>query len=960
MSNLSDRLREEIVAAITKLAAALTVAAAEKNALKLEGLNLNEVVELAQAGKSATSALADNATLLGGMTPEDIISLVTKDDVGLSNILNFPIASLEEAELGTAADRYMTVLRTKQLVDKVFADFVGSAPTGLDTVYKLAAALGNDPNFVTTITNMIGSKLDATATAVNSDKLEGFTLAQVITQALSGKAASAVMADRLTLARSFSMTGDGTWTVTFNGTQDVSGAFVLNPIAISKVTGLQSALDGKVANDDSRLSDAREWIGSTITQAEAEAGTATTRRAWTAQRVRQAIAAWWSGSSDKNKLDGIATGATANATDAQLRDRSTHTGAQAISTVTGLQTALDAKEPSISTGTVSQFFAGTKAWRDFATDVRAALMTGVVFTTTTTIAAGDQLIIAMGKLQGQINTLSSGKEGSIAAGTTAQFWRGDKTWQDLATAVRAAVLTGLSTATATAVVATDGILTAVGKLQGQINTLSSSKLNVTGGSLSGDISFTNNLGLQTASGARYFRSNGTDTILSAQNGIIYLRPQGDANATGQVTIAADGSVSAPTFNATSSTNGGFQGIDSDTAAAPSFTWSGDLDTGIYRAGADIIAFSCGGVERGRINSTGWSGNGSQLTALNANNLGSGTIPDARLSGTYSGFTHKIDGSNSLFTTPNVGSPNSAGRTVFGLAEYRSAAASQVGAIVFIAPVAHATAMSQFDIKGMLHNQNIVDIVLQGYRNTGAWSATRKINQGSVDIQVRFGVTPDGRNCIILGDVGTSWSYPHIGLSRAMISHTGGVDGSVVGWEVATVTDLTGYTNVTADIATNVMDTTVSVALSLNTARTINGTAFNGTGNITTALWGTARTLSFTGDVTGSASVNGGANVSFAMTLANSGVAAGTYGKVTVDAKGRVTAGAALAAADIPNLDTSKMTSGTLPIARGGTGGTTQATAKAALGIGSMADRNVFISTANPSGGADGDIWIKYV
>lgn len=44
---------------------------------------------------------------------------------------------------------------------------------------------------------------------------------------------------------------------------------------------------------------------------------------------------------DKTKLDGIANGATANATDAQLRDRATHTGEQAISTVTGLQSALD-------------------------------------------------------------------------------------------------------------------------------------------------------------------------------------------------------------------------------------------------------------------------------------------------------------------------------------------------------------------------------------------------------------------------------------------------------------------------------------------------------------------------------------------------------------------------------------------------------------------------------------------
>lgn len=42
-------------------------------------------------------------------------------------------------------------------------------------------------------------------------------------------------------------------------------------------------------------------------------------------------------SSDKTKLDGIAIAATANATDAQLRDRSTHTGTQAASTITGVK-----------------------------------------------------------------------------------------------------------------------------------------------------------------------------------------------------------------------------------------------------------------------------------------------------------------------------------------------------------------------------------------------------------------------------------------------------------------------------------------------------------------------------------------------------------------------------------------------------------------------------------------------
>ena len=95
----------------------------------------------------------------------------------------------------------------------------------------------------------------------------------------------------------------------------------------------------------------------------------------------------------------------------------------------------------------------------------------------------------------------------------------------------------------------------------------------------------------------------------------------------------------------------------------------------------------------------------------------------------------------------------------------------------------------------------------------------------------------------------------------------------------------GSVNNTADSAKNVLSAT-----KLTTARNINGTSFNGSASITTARWGTSRTLSFTGDVTGSSSVNGSKNVATAMTLKNSGVTAGTYRSVTVDAKGRVTAG----------------------------------------------------------------------
>lgn len=64
---------------------------------------------------------------------------------------------------------------------------------------------------------------------------------------------------------------------------------------------------------------------------------------------------------------------------------------------------------------------------------------------------------------------STAREPAIAAGTTAQYWRGDKSWRDLFTDVRAATLTGLSTATNAVVSATDTVLGALGKLQKQVS-----------------------------------------------------------------------------------------------------------------------------------------------------------------------------------------------------------------------------------------------------------------------------------------------------------------------------------------------------------------------------------------------------------------------------------------------------------------------------------------------------------
>ena len=98
---------------------------------------------------------------------------------------------------------------------------------------------------------------------------------------------------------------------------------------------------------------------------------------------------------------------------------------------------------------------------------------------------------------------------------------------------------------------------------------------------------------------------------------------------------------------------------------------------------------------------------------------------------------------------------------------------------------------------------------------------------------------------------------------------------------------TRYANIYADTFTGSLSgnattaTTATRANTLTTARTINGTSFNGSANITTANWGTARTITIGN--TGK-SVNGSANVSWSLSeigAASSSHTHSIYNKTTV-------------------------------------------------------------------------------
>lgn len=114
----------------------------------------------------------------------------------------------------------------------------------------------------------------------------------------------------------------------------------------------------------------------------------------------------------------------------------------------------------------------------------------------------------------------------------------------------------------------------------------------------------------------------------------------------------------------------------------------------------------------------------------------------------------------------------------------------------------------------------------------------------------------------------------------------------------------GFGNLTSSLVTTALGFTPYNATNpsgfITSSGSITGSAGSCTGNAATASkLATGRTIALTGDVTGtSAAFDGSAALSFAATLAGSGVVAGTYSKVTVDAKGRVTAGASIASGDV--------------------------------------------------------------
>ena len=160
-----------------------------------------------------------------------------------------------------------------------------------------------------------------------------------------------------------------------------------------KATAAQGAkADSAIQPDNAALTNAREWTAATVTQAEAEAGTDTARKAWSVLRVWQGIAAWWAASAAKTKLDGIAAGATVGAdwsTNVTNKPTLGDSAALSVGTTAGTVAAgddarlSDARTPTAHTHTAAQISDSTAVGRAVlmaadAAAARAAMEAGTV------------------------------------------------------------------------------------------------------------------------------------------------------------------------------------------------------------------------------------------------------------------------------------------------------------------------------------------------------------------------------------------------------------------------------------------------------------------------------------------------------------------------------------------------------------------------------------------------------
>ncbi|EQB1824944.1 pyocin knob domain-containing protein [Escherichia coli] len=179
-----------------------------------QGTNSTQIANTAFV-KAAITALINGAP--GTLDTLKEIAAAINNDPNFSKTINnalalkAPLASPALTGIPTAPTAAQgtnnTQIATTAYVRAAISALVGSSPEALDTLNELAAALGNDPNFATTMTNALAGKqpLDATLTALaglatGANKLPYFTGKDTVAQTDLTSVGRDILAKTSTLA----------------------------------------------------------------------------------------------------------------------------------------------------------------------------------------------------------------------------------------------------------------------------------------------------------------------------------------------------------------------------------------------------------------------------------------------------------------------------------------------------------------------------------------------------------------------------------------------------------------------------------------------------------------------------------------------------------------------------------------------------------------------------------------
>lgn len=131
-----------------------------------------------EAGAQVNQNAYSNITILNGTVEAGTITAQVETDTAKISTITPLVCNLIDGVIQLTFDD--TNYATKQYVIDSIDDLIGAAPGALDTLEELAQALGDDPNFATTVTNMIASVTSRVDTIEDTyAKLTDITIANI-------------------------------------------------------------------------------------------------------------------------------------------------------------------------------------------------------------------------------------------------------------------------------------------------------------------------------------------------------------------------------------------------------------------------------------------------------------------------------------------------------------------------------------------------------------------------------------------------------------------------------------------------------------------------------------------------------------------------------------------------------------------------------------------------------------